>query len=265
MHKATLEEIKACEFKMLLIFDEFCREHRLKYYLAGGTLLGAVRHQGFIPWDDDIDVCMPRADYVRFVNAFKKTGHYELRSNLLGNFTGAFSKLVDTTTKIDNKYTNDDRSRNLWIDIFPVDGLPADMSEVKEIYRKIELYRRMLRLADCRLGEGKTFLRKMSKFILKPAAIMYGRQNYAGKIEEIAAKHSYEHCKYVGIVTNGLYGPAERMDKAEFEKETQVTFKGHTFPAFSCWDSYLRNLYGNYMELPPVDKRKTHDMIVYID
>lgn len=264
MRKATRQEVKQLELNMLLIFDEFCRTHGLVYYLAGGTLLGAVRHKGFIPWDDDIDVCMPRRDYMQFFQSFHSDRRYQARSNILGNFDGAFGKIVDKNTCIEHKYTEDNRSRQVWIDIFPVDGLPDDLAEVKRIYKVCDIYRRILRLADCRLGEGKTIFRKYSKYILKPMAQIFGKQHCINAMEKIAARHPYEQCDYVGIVTNGLYGVGERMKKSEFERSTMVTFEGYEFPAFSCWDSYLRGIYGNYMQLPPLESRKTHDMDVFV-
>lgn len=266
VRKASLDEIKALELNILLLFDQYCKKNKLVYYLAGGTLLGAIRHKGFIPWDDDIDVCMPRKDYITFFNSFHcLNNRYMARCNLIGNFTGAFGKLVDLNTHIENIYTKDDRSANVWIDIFPVDGLPEDLAEVKKIYKKCSYYRRILRLADSRLGEGKTTLHKCSKYILKPLAQLYGKKRCVNNIETIAALYPYETSTYVGIVTNGLYGIGERMIKSEFEQSTTVTFEHHNFPAFSCWDSYLTGIYGDYMQLPPIEKRKIHDMKVYIN
>ena len=84
------------------------------------------------------------------------------------------------------------------------------------------------------------------------------------KLNDIGQRFPYEDSTYVGVVTWGLYGAGERMLKSEFEKAVEVEFEGHKFPAFSCWDSYLRGLYGDYMQLPPVEKRKTHDMEAYL-
>lgn len=83
-------------------------------------------------------------------------------------------------------------------------------------------------------------------------------------MEQIARKIPYENSNYVGAVTWGLYGTGERMLKKEFEKSVLVDFEGIRFPTFSCWDSYLKGLYGDYMELPPIKQRRTHDMKVYL-
>lgn len=265
MKKLELEDIKKIEFQILMKFDLFCKSKKLKYYLAGGTLLGAIRHKGFIPWDDDIDVCMPRDDYLNFVECFDGYDKYlEVRSNLRKNFGAPFSKVVDIRTKIDSKYTNNDINTNIWIDVFPVDGLSEKLDEVEKTYRQCAYYRKLLLLADAKLGEGTTLFRKYSKYLLKPLVQIYSKQRCIDNIEKIAAQYPYKEAQYVGIVTWGLYGVGERMLKSEFEKAEEVEFEGHKFPAFSCWDSYLKGLYGDYMQLPPVEKRKTHDMEAYL-
>lgn len=265
MKQLSSKEIKKIELKILLNFNEFCRENNLRYYLAGGTLLGAIRHKGFIPWDDDIDVCMPRPDYERFIRSYSQAQScYELKSNYLKNFSAPFTKVIDIRTKVLSQFNESGVDTNLWIDIFPVDGLPENLTEVQNIYDKCNFYRTVLNLSSAKLGEGKTAFRKYSKYLLKPLAQIYGKKRCIDKIERIASRYPYETSKYVGAITWGLYGVGERMLKSEFEKEVEVEFEGHKFPAFSCWDSYLKGLYGDYMQLPPVEKRKTHDMVAYL-
>lgn len=265
MKKIESKKIKEIEVNILKEYDRFCKSNNLKYYLSGGTLLGGIRHKGFIPWDDDIDVCMPRKDYEFLVKNFKNNNNnLIIKSSLLNNLDIPFAKIVDINTEIDSKFDESEINKHLWIDIFPVDGLPDDIDKVKEIYSKCNFYRTLLLLQDAKLGEGTTFFRKYAKYILKPLAKFYGKKRCAEKLEKIAKSNPYETSKYVGAVTWGLYGAGERMLKSEFEKVVEVEFEGHKFPAFFCWDSYLRGLYGNYMELPPVEKRKTHNMTVYL-
>lgn len=265
MKQLTGNEIKQVELEILLEFDAFCRKNHLTYSLCGGTLLGAIRHHGFIPWDDDIDVCMPRMDYERLIEIYSNENQqYCLRTEKLANFTAPFAKLVDTSTRINLQFTSDDNNSQLWIDIFPVDGLPELLDEVKDIYKKCDFYRRIFLITDAKLGEGKNAFHKYIKYILKPLSLLYGKKRCVKKIEQIAQKYQYEQCKYVGAITWGLYGAGERMLKSEFEKQVMVEFEGHEFPTFSCWDSYLHGLYGDYMKLPPVEKRQTHDMKVYV-
>lgn len=256
--------MKKIELEMLKELDDFCKKNNLRYYLAGGTLLGAIRHKGFIPWDDDIDVCMPRKDYNFLIKKFINNKNIKLKSNLLNNFDRPYSRLVAVNTIIEFEFSKSENNKHLWIDILPVDGLPESLEDVKKIYKKCDFYRRILALTDAKLGKGETTFRKYSKYILKPLAKFYGKERCIKTIEQIASVNLYGNSKYVGIVTCGLYGIGERMLKAEFEKSVEVEFEGYKFPAFSCWDSYLTGLYGDYMQLPPVEKRKTHNITVYL-
>ena len=261
MEKLTLKEIQKIELDILIEFTKFCNENNLRYYLAGGTLLGAIRHKGFIPWDDDIDVCMPRPDYEKFIKMFRSPNEWiEIKSNRLNNLAVPFTKLVDKRTTVISKYNTSNVDTNIWIDIFPVDGLPENLNEVKKIYEKCAFYRTVLNLSTAVLGEGKSTFRKYFKYILKPLAQLYGKQSCIDNMEKLALANPYEESKYVGSVTGGLYGIGERMLKNEFEQDVRVKFEGYTFTTFLCWDSYLKGLYGEYMILPPFNERKQHDI-----
>lgn len=263
--KLSVIEIKRYELDILLSFQDSCKKRGLKFYLSGGTLLGAIRHKGFIPWDDDIDVCMPRNDYEKLLRVYNNDKEkYQLRAVKLNNFNAPYAKLVDTNTIVESQYTEDENNSHLWVDIFPVDALPENIKEVEKIYSKCSLYRQIFALADAKLGEGKSLFRRYAKYLLKPLAKLYGKDRCVKHIERIAQSYSYENSKYVGAITWGLYGVGERMLKSEFEHTVMVEFEGHQFPTFSCWNSYLKGLYGDYMKLPPVEKRQTHDMKVYI-
>jgi lipopolysaccharide cholinephosphotransferase len=265
----SIREIQLNILNILIVFNEFCTNNHLRYYLAGGTLLGAIRHKGFIPWDNDIDVCMPRKDYNMFIKIFPQLLKERFKLNCLEreNLLLPFAKLFDTYTRIlsTNKYIDEDRNAPyLWIDIFPVDGLPEDMEVVEKIYKRENFYRRILVISLARLGEGKNFFRKTAKFFLKPIINMLGVEKILKGMDILARKYDYQNMKYVGIVSWGLYGVGERMLKSEFERAVDVEFEGHKFPAFSCWDTYLHGLYGDYMQLPPLGKRKIHDLKAYI-
>ena len=265
MKKLKNEEIRNIELNILITFDELCKSHGLKYYLSGGTLLGAIRHKGFIPWDDDIDVCMPRIDYMKFLNILDiGSGNLEVLSNLKGNFIFPYTKIINKNTRIILELVHGNVDNHLWIDVFPIDGLPDSIEEVSAIYRKCNFYRTILGLNDARLGKGTTEFRKFMKYFIKPFACIFGSKRCTDNIERIAAQYPYDESKYVGAITWGLYGIGERMLKTEFEKAVEVEFEGYKFPTFSCWDSYLKGLYGDYMQLPPIEKRKTHNMVAYL-
>jgi len=258
------DEIKLIELDILLEFAKFCEENNLRYYLTYGTLLGAVRHKGFIPWDDDIDVCMPRPDYERFLQIFDSYNvHIKLKSNRLHNMSAPFTKVIDSSTMVESQYSQGDIDTNLWIDIFPVHGVSENNEELCEDYKKVRFYRRVLGFVDCRLGVGSSNFRRYSKYVLKPLARLMGSRYCVEKIEKIALKHSYEDSKYVGMVTWASNGLGERMLKTDFEQSTEVEFEGHKFSAVACYDKYLTNIYGDYMQLPPIEQRRTHNMVAY--
>lgn len=259
MKRLTKRDIQRNELNILIAVKEICNSNNLKFYLSGGTLLGAIRHRGFIPWDDDIDVCMPRADYEKLKNANLKEEFESIE--VYKSDTLPFIKLVDKNVRVLSQYGTLDNY--LWIDIFPVDALPDDINSVRKIYKKAEFYRRLLYLGKAKLGEGKNILKKVGKYFIKPFVKLYSEERLTRKLEQLALEIPYESSNYVGAITGGLYGEGERMLKIEFEKSIFVTFEGYDMPTMSCWDSYLKGIYGDYMKLPPEDKRKTHDMLVY--
>lgn len=267
MRQLSLREIQERELAMLRIFADFCQEYKLRYYLCGGSTLGAVRHKGFIPWDDDIDVMMPRPDFERFISLAKERfGHEDYRVEYGDGKESSciypYGQIWDLATEIEREYA--DTNRHLWMDILVVDGLPETMSEIEKLYQRCGQYSKVIQLSKAHLGKGKSAFRKYAKYILKPLASMYGYKRALRKIIALAKQNPYEECGSVGVVTGGLYGAGERMEKTAFEKEVYMEFEGGFYPLPSCWDAYLTGIYGDYMQLPPIEKRKTHKMKVYL-
>lgn len=133
----TPDEVKAEELSMLIEFDALCRREGLRYSLAGGTLLGAVRHKGFIPWDDDIDVSMPRPDFDKLVTLarFNKRSNDRIFEPYSNDWTHPiFLKYINRRVAVDAHYENGES--NLWIDVTPVEGLSDDYDEVEHIYKR---------------------------------------------------------------------------------------------------------------------------------
>lgn len=263
----SLDEIKQIELQILIEFRRICSELGLRYYLSGGTLLGAIRHKGFIPWDDDIDLAMPRSDFNKLME-FSHNYQNDTYKFLFVSQSGGllpYAKFVNIKTHIDAKYAEDEMQQHLWLDIMPMDGLPEDLNEVAKIYKKAEYYRKIIGLCNAKLGEGKSVVKKLAKYIFKPLALIYGKDRAMTNLNALAMKYDYDSANYVGAVTWGLYGSSERMLKAEVDKVTEITFENNKFSTFSCWDSYLKGLYKDYMQLPPVEKRINHQMIAWIE
>ena len=262
MEKLDFRSIQLEELKLLLAFKQFCEKYKLKYYLCGGTLLGAIRHQGFIPWDDDIDVCMPRPDYEQMIRIVKETQEIDLIAFELDNCTYPYAKLVNKQIIVKREIEGQD-DQFLWMDIFPMDGIPSSLKETESLYRKIHILIKSLLLSKTKLGYGSSLVKKIGKFIVIPLLRVYGSRRIACILRRIALSTNYEEAEYAGGVVWGLYGIGERMIKADFEKEAYKEFEGTIFPVFSCWHEYLSGLYNNYMELPPEDKQQCHEMEVF--
>ena len=265
-HLLDLQEIHARELKMLKLFDKLCREKGLRYYMAGGTLLGAVRHGGFIPWDDDIDLLMPRPDYDRLqeiVRTQPLMPEYEFHSPELSNLYDPFCKIFDLSTRVDKDFQKDPFDRYLWIDIFPMDGLPESMREVEKIYQKVHKLRKLLKFMKAKEGTGSSPIRAVIKPILKPFALLiFGKKRTVNKIEHIAKKYSFEESHYVGGVVFG-YGPQERMEREKYVEQVPMMFEDCLSFAPGSYDYDLKSLFGDYMQLRPEEKRKVHFMRIY--
>lgn len=256
MKLLSLREIQLKELEILVAFDKFCKENNLRYYLSGGTLLGAIRHKGFIPWDDDIDICMPRPDYKKMIEIFpeKYEEKFLLRCAERNNYEISYARLVDLKTFVDTKRSFG-FDNNLWIDIFPVDGVSENINTQKNIFRKGYNYGRILILYYSKFIIAKNPIYTIPKFLLMIFLKMGGTKYFRNQILKMA--NDYDKSFNVGVLT-GRAGIGEVMNKIEFEKTVLVDFEGYKFPTFSCWDSYLKNLYGDYMKLPPEKERESH-------
>lgn len=256
MKELTLRELQLSELAILDEFDSICKKYNLKYSLAGGTLLGAVRHKGFIPWDDDIDVCMPRPDYEKFRELFISNTLFLTKDRGRGA-KYPFIKILSSKIKLEHDGFSE--VNNLWIDVFPIDGLPKNEKDLSHIYSKSEFYRNIIGfnlVEDFNEYHGKH--NKVVAYFIGLFAKIYGKNRALKKSEKLALKLEYIKSDYVGAITWGCYGVGERMLKSEYEQFTEMEFEGKKFSVMGCWDSYLRGIYGDYMKLPPEDKRITH-------
>ena len=265
----SLEEVKKIEFNILSEFASFCDTNNLKYYLGYGTLLGAVRHKGFIPWDDDIDVLMPRPDYDNFI---KLTGYNPIKPNLETRLYRdcshpniyPFAKVVDTSTIVYEKGKAKKNISGLWIDILPLDGYPEDREAAKKLFNKYKTLRDFQDLATTNpFYVNQNLLKKIIKtFFIAPFVKLYGIKKLCKKIDLLAQTYSFEECQKAADFTWG-----DNIDsyllKSELEPAAQVEFEGKTFKAPAGWQAYLERLYGDWTQLPPENQRILHGFLAY--
>lgn len=263
----SLEEVQTRIFEILCEFVDFCEEHSLTYRLCGGTMLGAIRHNGFIPWDDDIDVSMPRADYDSFLELTRTipiSSRLRVHSYEDGNLMYPFAKVIDTHTKIEIDQITEDGADGLWIDILPVDGLPENPSMLNKHFKKITLYQKLLMLSLSKKVSSKTVFKKVIKELAAKFIRLIPKSVFIKRLDKLAKKYPYETSNSVGVVSWGLYGTSEIVKKIDYEFCLKKEFREREFCAFRNYENYLSNLYGNYMELPPIQDRQVHGVKAWI-
>ena len=255
MKQLSHEEIQAHLLGILKDVDAYCRVHDIRYSMAYGTLLGAVRHKGFIPWDDDIDLLMPRPDFERFVAGYGNERYQCLYGtrNEKADFVNFFAKVHDTWTESHEggKYYR----FGLNIDIFPVDGKPADPAEHLAWEKKMHSQTHRLRLRYKPLFSHPLFA------VL--SAHMHSQMWWHKHCEALLKSHTLETSAYCGGLPVNFNGTANVFPRDMFESYTDLPFEDASFRAFTRWDDYLKQEFGDYMQLPPVEKRKSHHLEVY--
>lgn len=262
--RLTSEEVKAELLSLLLAFDEIAKRKGIAYSLAYGTLLGAVRHEGFIPWDDDVDVVVPRPDYERLVEYARSGGGiagYCFTGYEVDGFPMPFLKLVNPRIRVRDCATKERIRLDLWIDVFPLDGCLADPVEQSRTDRVAHYCKAVIKTSNYRFwGAGKGRLNRLEKMATMPFVELLGLGTKANERLIRMAKEgpAYDDAQYVANVVWGPYRMGEILDKSLFQSTCTVVFEGHELPALGGWDAYLSCIYGDYMRLPPEDQRMAH-------
>lgn len=255
----SLADIQAVSLDLLVEFDSFCRANSLKYSLAYGTLIGAVRHKGFIPWDDDVDVVMPRPDYERLCKLYKESEGFKLFYPGDGQCMLSYARLCDMSrTVVDSKAPWILEQAGVWIDIFPIDAAPDSAKATECCYKRMQKrYRRLLRT---RKHIGCHGLEK----ILYPCACEETARLRALRYDNHSKKLPYGSTKRLFNWAAPLWKTAVSYSSDILDEMTEVEFCGHSFLAVKDWNQALSNQYGDYMQLPPVEQRvSTHKAHTY--
>ena len=253
---------------LLAWFHRFCVENSLRYYALGGTMLGAARHQGFIPWDDDLDVGMPREDYEKFSELCRNRvfGDYAVETidTEADDFFYGYTKVYDTkTTLVEN--TRYKIKRGIYIDVFPLDGAGDSKEEAQKIYKPIQRRINLLMSLICGFRRSRKWYknaviaagRMIPNFVLNKKKFMLGT-------DKLCRARAYDTCEYIGNFY-GNWGLREVMPKQILGTPKEYKFEHLTIFGAEDFDGYLTSLYRNWREMPPEEKRVTHHDYLLLD
>lgn len=249
-------------------FDAFCEENGLRYYLVGGTMLGAQRHGGFIPWDDDIDVGMPRSDYNKLHNliANRLCEKYFLETPATAekDYYYPFSKLYDTTTTLveNTKYAI---KRGIYLDIFPLDGIGNSLEESKKNFAEITRTYNFLLSRIGGVRKGRSFYKNLAVIMMRliPDRVINNKK-FLHKLVTTPEKYSFDDCRFCGNLF-GAWRFKEVMPKEIMGNPTKIKFEHLQVCGVEKPDEYLTRVYGDWRKLPPVEKQVSHHDFIMID
>lgn len=265
---ARLSDLQLKLLEMLKWFDGFCRENDLRYYAVGGTLLGAVRHGGFIPWDDDIDLALPRPDYERLGRLMenRRFGNYILESPKTADkcFCYPFSKLYDcSTTLVENK--RQPMTRGIFLDIFPFDGIGDDIEEGKRFFKKVQGNYNLYLTLTGGIRKGRSLYknaaviaaRAVPHFVVDPCKLRIS-------LDAMCGRYDFDRSVWVGNLL-GAWGERELVPREVVGTPVEYAFEDMTLLGVEQYDAYLTSIYGDWRQLPPKGKQITHHDFIMLD
>jgi lipopolysaccharide cholinephosphotransferase len=253
------EELKKMELDVLDYIIKRCEALNIKYFLSGGTLIGAIRHQGYIPWDDDIDINMLREDYDILLDDLRKQNdNYELLTCIdKKGYRSLTTKLSDKRTQLEesDKTLGKIQISGVCVDIFPVDGLGKDENIAHQHLNKILRYRKLFDIGNCPYKAStlkKTILRTPIWLMCK----ILGYKFFYKKIQKLGIMYSVKDSEYVACATSGAYKQREFMPREIYDQAIANPFEKRQCLVPIKYHTYLTIIYNDYMQLPPVEERK---------
>ena len=263
----TLRKLQLKELDTLVYFKEFCDKNNLLFYLCGGCCIGSLRTGGFIPWDDDIDILMPRDDYEKLYKLWDNDKHerFKLLRTDEKIFTGnIFTTIVDTeTTCVKANKAHLDIPFGIMMDIFPIDGCPK--GKFKRTMQKLNAMIYSLFLAQIVPENHGGIMALGSKFLLSIVKSPKAREKKWRNAERRMSKYKISDCEYITELCEGVHSMQPEYPKEWFASAVYREFEGLQMPIPVGYDPYLKKAFGDYMKLPPEDKQKPHHDMILVD
>ncbi len=252
MKEILTKELRLIQLNILQEVADFCEKNNITYFLAYGTLIGAIRHHGYIPWDDDIDIAMPRPDYDKFITSFYCSHLYYnvIELSIDKTYGLPFAKVFDNRTDV-NETQYKKENFGVYIDIFPIDGIIGS-SQIQRVL----LLRKILHTKKANYSQrklSKKIINTLGKIILFP----FSAHDIVKRIDNIARKHPFGLTEKAALIVDS-YGPRDIVDTSVFTHTLLHEFEGHQFRIPIGYDIWLRSIYGDYMQYPPEPYRKSY-------
>lgn len=271
MKETSREEIRALQLKsleILKVFDKFCRRHKLRYFLCGGCCIGTIRHQGFIPWDDDVDVFMPRPDYERLRKLWKQEmdeHQYALCRSGPGVFLRSMLTAIsdEETTFIKERQADLDIHHGVRLEILPLDGCPNN-PVLRRLQILCALIFQVFNLQEAPTSKGKA-LEWAGKAMLALFPGQKARYRIWRLMEKLMSRYSFDRCTKTTELCSRYQYMVNEYPHWVFEKAVFKPFEGQKFPIPLGYDTYLTMAFGDYMELPPESAQIPKHDAVFVD
>ena len=260
------KEMKKILIEMMDYLDDICKKNIISYSLGGGSLLGAIRHKGFIPWDDDVDIVLKREDYNRLIKLLRDTNHseYILLDKSTKNYRYNYSKLCYVNS-YHKSYTKDPKEMGVFIDIFPLDNIPDIDFDEKIFNTEITKMKKNINFSNFSVyNAGGNFLKSVIKSVVFfPRCLMSRRlgttEQQVEKLDKYSQSYNHSNTDFCGCIGSPYFPGKERFKSNIFDSYMTVEFEGRNYSIITEYDQYLTQLYGDYMSLPPMEKRISHE------
>lgn len=262
------DEVRKVQLEILIEFDRVCKEHDIHYNLHFGTLLGAIRHQGFIPWDDDIDLAMTRENYDKFIDIFKGNldeKYFVQTYETDPNFFRPYMRIrKNDTVFVQRHYQDLDIHHGVFIDIFPFDSVYEEKSREKKRYKYLTSLRKLNVIKHFGVDEQANIVKKLLQKTIDKLMPQLAFNRYLTKV---MTKRNKENLSYINLVAD--YSTMDNFDKYLIKKDdfldsVPANFEGHEFPIPRNYEQVLVDSYGDYMQLPPEEERIPHHQVIEI-
>ncbi len=258
--RIDVDELKSIQLNILMVIDEFCRNNEINYSLACGSLLGAIRHNGFIPWDDDIDIQLLREDYNKLLVEFPQMySHVSLISlERDKRWNRAYARAYDVRTIETEGVNGEIDGIGVGIDVFPIDKVPNDEKQWLK-YNKTRMFiQDIYQLKLMRWSKKRSLIRNLIVILAHVALFPLSLRGISKRIDSLAQKYNPCLSDYLYETCQGIGKNRERFLLSDFSDYIDADFENNKLKIIVGYDDYLKNTYGNYMVLPPSEKRVSH-------